>query len=107
MTDGKTGAILETIKKQTETKEQIMTTVKDLIDALSKMPPDATVTLRGSYETYDGYSHPFVELDSDGEVVIREADEPDVADEWPRAMDYENDGQPTEHDEWMSFDPDC
>jgi len=72
-----------------------MTTVKDLIDALSKMPPDATVTLMGSYETYDGYSHPAVELDADGEVVIREADEP------------EDDGQPSEHNEWMSFDPDC
>jgi type IV secretory pathway TrbF-like protein len=95
LTKGKTGAILETIKKQTETKEQIMTTVKDLIDALSKMPADAHVILRGSDETYDGYSHPFVELDSDGEVVIREADEP------------EYDGQPSEHDEWMSFDPDC
>jgi hypothetical protein len=95
LTDGKTGAILETIKKQTETKEHIMTTVKDLIDALSKMPPDAHVTLRGSDETYDGYSHPFVELDRDGDVVIREGDEP------------EYDGQPSEHDEWMSFDPDC
>jgi hypothetical protein len=50
-------------------------TVKDLIDALSKMPADARVVLMGSYETYDGYSHPFVELDADGEVVIREADE--------------------------------
>jgi len=70
-------------------------TVKEMMDALSKMPPDAPVILQGSYETYDGYSHPFVELDSDGEVVIREADEP------------EYDGQPTEYDEWMSFDPDC
>jgi hypothetical protein len=50
-------------------------TVKDLMDALSKMPADARVVLMGSYETYDGYSHPAVELDSDGEVVIREADE--------------------------------
>jgi len=74
-----------------------MTTVRDLIEALNKMPPDAHVILRGSYETYDGYSHPFVELDSDGEVVIREGDEPE----------YEDDGQPTEYEEWMSFDPDC
>ena len=70
-------------------------TVRDLIEALSKMPEDAHVILRGSDETYDGYSHPFVELDADGEVVIREADEP------------EYDGQPTEMEEWHSFDPDC
>jgi hypothetical protein len=41
------------------------------------MPPTAGVILRGSSETWDGYSHPFVELDADGEVVIREADEPE------------------------------
>jgi hypothetical protein len=70
-------------------------TVKEMMDALSKMPPDARVVLMGSYETYDGYSHPSVELDADGEVVICEAEEP------------EHDGQPTEYDEWMSFDPDC
>lgn len=52
------------------------TTVADLITALSKMPPTATVTLRGSDETYDGYSHPEVTVDSDGEVVIREAMDP-------------------------------
>jgi hypothetical protein len=52
-------------------------TVRDLIAALSKMPQDATVILRGSNETYDGYSHPSVELDADGEVVITEADEPE------------------------------
>jgi hypothetical protein len=57
-------------------------TVKDLMDALIKMPADARVVLMGSYETYDGYSHPAVELDSDGEVVIREADEPEY--------DYDN-----------------
>jgi len=51
------------------------TTVRDLIAALSKMPQDATVILRGCNETYDGYSHPSVELDADGEVVITEADE--------------------------------
>jgi len=50
-------------------------TVLELIAALSKMPADAPVILQGSYETFDGYSHPFVELDADGEVVIREADE--------------------------------
>jgi len=33
------------------------------------------VILRGSNETFDGYSHPFIDVDSDGEVVIREADE--------------------------------
>lgn len=71
------------------------TTVRDLIDQLSRMPQDARVILCGSYETYDGYSHPFVELDSDGEVVIREADDP----EW--------DGQPDEAQEWHDFDPDC
>jgi hypothetical protein len=74
------------------------TTVADLMAALSKMPPDATVTLMGSYETYDGYSHPEVTLDSDGEVVISEAMDPEYD---------EDDGQPSEHDEWMSFDPDC
>jgi hypothetical protein len=50
-------------------------TVRDLIWALKELPPDAPVILQGSYETFDGYSHPFIELDSDGEVVIREADE--------------------------------
>jgi hypothetical protein len=52
-----------------------MTTVRDLIWALKELPPDARVILRGSDETFDGYSHPFIELDADGEVVIREADE--------------------------------
>ena len=50
-------------------------TVRDLIWALKELPPDAPVILQGSYETFDGYSHPFIELDSDREVVIREADE--------------------------------
>ena len=50
-------------------------TVRDLIWALKELPPDAPVILMGSSETFDGYSHPFIELDSDGEVVIREADE--------------------------------
>jgi hypothetical protein len=54
-----------------------MTTVADLIKQLQAMPQNASVILQGSYETYDGYSHPFVSLDSDGEVVIREADEPE------------------------------
>jgi len=53
-------------------------TVKDLIAMLQAMPQDASVCLQGSYETFDGYSHPFVELDSDGEVIIREADEDEV-----------------------------
>jgi hypothetical protein len=52
-----------------------MTTVANLIKQLQAMPQDASVILMGSYETYDGYSHPFVSLDSDGEVVIREASE--------------------------------
>ena len=56
-----------------------MTTVKDLIAILQAMPQDASVILQGSYETFDGYSHPFVELDADGEVVIREACEDEVA----------------------------
>lgn len=56
-----------------------MTTVKDLIAVLQKMPQDASVILQGSYETFDGYSHPFVELDADGEVIIREACEDEVA----------------------------
>ena len=51
------------------------TTVADLIRQLQSMPQDAGVILRGSYETYDGYSHPFVAIDADGEVVIREAGE--------------------------------
>ena len=51
------------------------TTVADLISQLQAMPQTAGVILRGSYETWDGYSHPFVALDADGEVVIREADE--------------------------------
>jgi hypothetical protein len=53
-------------------------TVKDLIAALAKMPPDASVCLMGSSETFDGYSHPYVELDADGEVIIREAGEDEV-----------------------------
>jgi hypothetical protein len=55
-----------------------MTTVKDLIAILQAMPQDASVILQGSYETFDGYSHPFVELDTDGEVIIREACEDEV-----------------------------
>ena len=51
------------------------TTVADLIRQLQAMPQTAGVILRASYETWDGYSHPFVELDADGEVIIREADE--------------------------------
>ena len=50
-------------------------TVRDLIWALKELPPDAHVILRGCNETFDGYSHPFIDVDSDGEVVIREADE--------------------------------
>ena len=48
-------------------------TVKDLIAALKRMPQDASVCLQGSSETFDGDSHPFVELDADGGVIIREA----------------------------------
>ena len=55
------------------------TTVADLMRQLAQMPQDATVTLRGSYETYDGYSHPEVTVDSDGEVVISEAMDPEDA----------------------------
>ena len=55
-----------------------MTTVANLIKQLQAMPQNASVILRGSYETYDGYSHPFVSLDSDGSVIIREEDEPEV-----------------------------
>jgi hypothetical protein len=50
-------------------------TVRDMIWALKELPPDAHVILRGSNETFDGSSHPFIDVDSDGEVVIREADE--------------------------------
>jgi hypothetical protein len=46
-----------------------------MIWALKELPPDAHVILQGSNETFDGYSHPFIDVDSDGEVVIREADE--------------------------------
>jgi polysaccharide pyruvyl transferase WcaK-like protein len=53
-------------------------TVKDLIAMLQAMPQDASVCLMGSYETFDGYSHPYVELDADGEVIIREAGEDEV-----------------------------
>jgi len=55
-----------------------MTTVRDLIAILQAMPQDASVCLMGSYETFDGYSHPYVELDADGEVIIREACEDEV-----------------------------
>ena len=55
-----------------------MTSVANLIKQLQAMPQDASVISRGSYETYDGYSHPFVSLDSDGSVIIWEEDEPEV-----------------------------
>ena len=55
-------------------------TVAQMIAALSKMPQDATVILRGSDETYDGYSHPQISLDNDGEVVISEAMDPEYKD---------------------------
>lgn len=71
-------------------------TVADLISQLSAMPQDVFVTLRGSYETYDGFSHPWVVLGEDGQVVVREADEPEG---W--------DGQPDEAQEWADFDADC
>jgi hypothetical protein len=64
------------MKKQKE--PDMRTTVADLIRQLQAMPQDAGVILRGSYETYDGFSHPCVELDADGEVVIREADEVEI-----------------------------
>jgi hypothetical protein len=63
---------------ETKKEQKMTTTVADLIRQLQAMPQDAGVILRGSYETYDGYSHPCVELDADGEVVIREADEEEV-----------------------------
>ena len=55
-----------------------MTTVADLIKQLQAMPQYGSVSLRGSYESYDGFSHPFIQLDSDGSVIIREEDEPEV-----------------------------
>lgn len=55
-------------------------TVADMIAALSCMPADARVTLCGSYETYDGFSHPEVVLSSNGRVTIREAMDPEYAD---------------------------
>jgi hypothetical protein len=48
-----------------------------------------------------------IEDDYDDEDLDPDFDlEPEV-DEWPRAMDYEDDGQPSEAQEWESFDPDC
>ena len=59
-----------------------MTTVKDLIARLQEMPQDSPVILCGSYETYDGFSHPRVTLDTSrnaqGEVIISEACEDEV-----------------------------
>ena len=59
-----------------------MTTVKDLIARLQEMPQDSPVILCGSYETYDGFSHPRVNLDTSriaqGEVIISEACEDEV-----------------------------
>jgi len=52
-------------------------TVADLMRQLSAMPQDARVVLYGSYETYDGFSHPWVGMGEDGEVIICEQDEPD------------------------------
>jgi hypothetical protein len=52
-------------------------TVADMIRQMQAMPQDAFVTIRGSDETYDGYSHPQVTIDADGEVVISEAPEPE------------------------------
>ena len=59
-------------------------TVADLIRQLQMMPQDSTVVLSGNYETYDGYSHPQVTLDTsrivEGEVVISEAFDPEYED---------------------------
>jgi len=52
-------------------------TVADMIRQMQAMPQDATVTIRGSRETYDGYSHPQASMDADGQVVISEAAEPE------------------------------
>lgn len=52
-------------------------TVADLMRQLAQMPQDAFVSVEGSYETYDGFSHPEVVMTARGEVVVREADEPE------------------------------
>lgn len=31
----------------------------------------------------------------------------DTDDDTDEEYEYDHDGQPTEHEEWMSFDPDC
>ena len=72
-------------------------TVAEFMRQMAQMPQDAFVSVEGNYETYDGFSHPEVVMGADGEVVVREAAEPE----------YEDDGQPSEMEEWYSFDPDC
>lgn len=52
-------------------------TVAEMMRQLAQMPQDAFVTVRGSYETYDGFSHPEVVMVANDEVVVREAAEPD------------------------------
>jgi hypothetical protein len=61
-------------------KEKIMTnrvTVAEMMRQMAQMPQDAFVSVQGSYETYDGFSHPEVVMGADGEVVVREAAEPE------------------------------
>ena len=52
-------------------------TVAEFMRQMAQMPQDAFVSVQGSYETYDGFSHPEVVVGADGEVVISEAAEPD------------------------------
>lgn len=52
-------------------------TVAEFMRQMAQMPQDAFVSVQGSYETYDGFSHPQVSIDADGEVVISEAPEPE------------------------------
>ena len=52
-------------------------TVAEFMRQMAQMPQDAFVSVQGSYETYDGFSHPEVVVGADGEVVVREAAEPE------------------------------
>ena len=62
-------------------------TVADLMCQLSAMPQDARVVLYGSYETYDGFSHPCVGMGEDGVVIVCEQDEPEGWEDTDQGLD--------------------
>jgi hypothetical protein len=76
-------------------------TVAELIAVLSRMPQDMTVRMGMNMEYEAGVTADMVEVFTthEGEQFVYITDTP--------SADYEDDGQPTEMEEWHSFDPDC